>query len=113
MIHYEGAVRDVVLGKTRRSSWFAARTRGSRLPRLLLVIGLRACVVGASIWKSFGLGSETLIGSTSLIVTASMTIEGRMTRIVTSHIVEPVTEVGGLKCSWRIAESMRGLLRHS
>ena len=111
MIHYEGAVRDVVLGETRRSSWFAARTRGSKLPRLLLVIGLRACVVGASIWKSFGLGSETLIGST--IVTASMTIEGRMTRIVTSHVVETITEVSGPKCSWRIAESMRGLLRHS
>ena len=110
-----------------RSSWFAARTR---LLRLLLVIRLWACVVGATrllrlllvvrLWARvvgasicFRFGSEILIGSTSLIMAASMSIEGRMTWRIGPHLVKTIMEISGTKCSWRVAEAVRGLLRHS
>ena len=103
MIHYNGAVRDVVLGETMRSSWLVARTRGFRLARLLLVIRLRACVVGASIWKSFRFGSEILIGSASLFMTASVSIEGRTTWKVGPIEVKTITGIGETECSWWIS----------
>ena len=75
MIYYNGAVRDIILSETWtwRMPWFVARTRDSRVPGLLLVVGLRTWVAGrTSIRKGFGSGSEILIVST--IVISSMAI---------------------------------------
>ena len=46
MIYNKGAMRNVVLGETGRMSWSVARTRDSRVPGLLLVVGLRTRVEG-------------------------------------------------------------------
>ena len=81
------------------------------MPGLLLVIGLRTWVIGrTSIRKGFGSGSEILIVST--IVISSMAIGVRMIRIVSSHVVEPVTICVLERARW-IAVSMRGHLGHS
>ena len=112
MIYYDGAVRDIVLSETWRMPWFVARTRDSRLPGLLLVIGLRTWVAGrTSIRKGFGSGSEILIVST--IVISSMAIGVRVIRMASSHVVEPVTQICVLERSWWITISMQGHLRHS
>ena len=112
MIHYDGAVRDVVLSETWRMARFIARTRDSRVPGLLLVIGLRTWVIGrTSIMKGFGPGSEILV--VIAIVVSSMAIGVRMIRMVSSHVVEPVTQICVLERAWWIAVSMRGHLGHS
>ena len=82
------------------------------MPWLLMVMGLRTLVIGmASIMKGFGSGSKILV--VSAIVVSSMAIGVRMIRMVSSHVVEPVTQICVLERSRWIAVSMRGHLGHS
>ena len=89
-----------------------ARAGDCRVPGLLLVMRLRTLVIGrTSIMEGFGSGSEILV--MSAIVVSSMAIGVRMIRMVSSHVVEPVTQICVLERSRWIAVSMRGHLGHS
>ena len=112
MIYDEGSVRYVVLSETWRLARFLTSAGDCRVPGLLIVVRLRTLVMErTSIMIGFGSGSEILIGIT--IVVSSMAIGVRMIRMVSSHVVEPVTQICVLERARWIAVSMGGHLGHS
>ena len=78
---------------------------------LRLLLEVRACVVGASI--RFRSGSVVLIGSTSLMMATTLSIEGRMIRRIVPHFVKAFTEICIAEGTRRIAEAVRRILRHN